>query len=164
MDIRETDANLLGENGIQLTQKLFYEFDTKECIYTLSTRDKVKEGVTYPSLYLIYMDSVDEYEAAMRLVGNMEHWRKLCSLKWFMEGMPERGWPGLKQVREDMAMRDASLAKKNLVDSVKDGNVNASKFLYDSATKGKSRKKEEPKETLQESRVAQIVSNMQLGR
>lgn len=159
MQIDLSEVNLLGENGIQLTQKLFYEFFPEECIYTLATRHKEKGGRVIPSLYVIYMDSTDEYEAAMKLVGNMEHWRKLCSLKWFMEGMPERGWCGLAQAREDMAMRDASLAKKNLLTSVEEGNVNASKYLYDQSTKGKVKKPTESKPA-EVSRVASIVANM----
>lgn len=139
-DVRETDhIKLLGDNGIQLTQGLFVEFDPK-APYTMQVRDKqTKNGHTAISVYQVYMDSIDEYDAAMRIVGNLEHWRKLCGLKWFREGIAGVVSIGLDQWREDMAMRDASKAKEQLIKSVESSNVNASKFLYEASTKKKSK-------------------------
>ena len=52
-----------------------------------------------PSAYLIYMHSIDEYDAATKLVGSLKHWRKLLAATWFMEGNPLKGFEGLKGPR-----------------------------------------------------------------
>ena len=129
-DIRQTDEDLRMSNNILPTQALFYEFGNKDALYTLKARDVQKDGKLYRSLYKIYMESVDEYEAALRFVGDMGHWRKLCSLQWFLEGAPQFSWEGLNQLRLDMASRDKSEAKKKLLEASSQGNVNAAKILY----------------------------------
>lgn len=153
-DVRETDTRLLAENGVQLTQGLFHEFNFEDAPYTMQVRDKItKDGRKVLSAYQIYMDSVDEYDAAMRLVGNLEHWRKLCGLKWFREGVAGVVSIGLDQWREDMAARDASKAKAQLLKSVEEANVNASKFLYEASTKKKAKNLKEEKPVEESSAV-----------
>lgn len=132
-DVRSSPVRLKGENGILLTQKLFLEFGDEQSPYTLKAHDVEKDGVTYVSLYKVYMESADEYEAAMRLLGSMKHWRKLCGLKWFQEGWEEHGFDGLTLMREDMMNRDRSLAKSELLKAASIGNVSAMKILYDQA-------------------------------
>lgn len=134
-DIRKTDEALRMSNGILPTQALFYEFGNKDALYTLKSRDVAKDGKVYMSIYKIYMESVDEYEAALRLVGDMGHWRKLCSLKWFVEGLPQFSWEGLAQLRSDMASRDKSVAKKQLLEAASEGNVTAMKTVYGETSK-----------------------------
>lgn len=146
-DVRETDIKLRGDNNIQSTQSLFIEFN-RDAPYTLQSRDKDKEGRKVLSIYQVYMDSVDEYDAAMRIVGNLEHWRKLCSLNWFMEGIPEKGCTGLKQWREDMQRRDQSLAKAKLLEAVNEGNVNASRFLYEKSSSKEKQVRKKEKEVM----------------
>ena len=75
------------------------------------------------------MTSVDEAEASMKLVGSRAHWRKLCSLKWFIKGRPDRGLEGLEKWRLDMAARDATVAKRVLMETCLSGNVTAAKAL-----------------------------------
>lgn len=130
-DARENPVRLKGDNGILLTQKLFVEFGDEQSPYTLKAQDVEKDGTTYVSLYRVYMESADEYEAAMRLLGSMKHWRKLCGLKWFQEGWEEHGFDGLNLMREDMLNRDRSSAKKELLKAAAIGNVSAMKILYD---------------------------------
>lgn len=110
-------------------------------MYTLRDQD-----TDLPSAYRIYIGSVDEYEAALRIVGSTRHWRRLCGLRWFMEGIPEKGFDGLKSWRKDMEMRDKSKAKKQLMESAEGGNVSAQRALYlndDTKTKRTRTKKEE---------------------
>jgi hypothetical protein len=117
---------------------LFYEFNNPNAPYTLRDHDFIsKKGKKYKSAYVVYMTSADEYEAAMRLVGSMGHWRMLCGLKWFMEGL-EHGsgrLAGLNQWRLDMAARDQSIAKKQLMEEAKNGSVTAQKEIYQTASK-----------------------------
>lgn len=136
MDNKFTDwecplDKMKGGNSIQLTEGLFYETlqmknKADEAVYTLQDRDR---GNT-PSAYLIYMSSVDEYEAALKLVGSMRHWRKLSNLKWFKEGRTDYGFDGLNQWRLDMEARDQSSAKKQLIVAAEEGNVAAMKSIH----------------------------------
>ncbi len=129
-DIRQ---KLRGSNGVQLTEALFEE----TCI---SARNKDPEFKALyslkeyplsntPSAYQIYINSVDETEAAIKLVGSLSHWRKLCSLKWFLTGRKDVGFEGLLQWRQDMWERDRSSAKKVLIKLASEGNVTAARTL-----------------------------------
>ncbi len=80
-----------------------------------------------PSAYQIYMNSVDEYEAAMKLVGSLFHWQELCKTKWFMEAVTQ--W------REHMALRDFSIAKKVVMKEAKGNDGASARKLLDMANK-----------------------------
>lgn len=129
---------LIDARGARKTETLFVESITNrakeagyEAIYSL--RETEKDGK--PSAYLIYMNSVDETDAALKLVGSLAHWRRLCGLKWFVEGSEVMGHEGLVQWREDMKMRDASLAKDKLIQATKAGSVPAATQLLKESTK-----------------------------
>ena len=126
--------------GALKTELLFEEtikadrLENYEPLFTLREQD-----TELPSAYRIYMSSVDEYEAAMKLLGSTRHWRRLCGLKWFMNGIPEKGFDGLKSWRKDMELRDKSKAKRQLMDSAEAGVVSAQRALYLSETQAKKR-------------------------
>jgi len=131
-----------AENGIQLTQGLFYEFNNLEAPFTLRSVDYTsKRGNTYTSVAKIFIESVDEYEAAITILGSWEHWEKLCNLSWFTEGYTTSTgmvYGGLNNWRNQMKLRDESLAKSQLIDQVKTGNVAASRYLHEISTKHKA--------------------------
>lgn len=138
-DVRERDEQLKGSNNVMLTQGLFFEYNGLDSVYTLKNEDIVRAGKSFTSFYKVYMQSPDEYEAALRLVGSMQHWRKLCQLAWFMDGDPVWGWEGLNQMRLDMSARDKSMAKIKLMEAMESGNVTAMRALY-----GESAPKKQP--------------------
>lgn len=138
-DIRESGIPIRGSNNVMFTQGLFFEYSGKDGVYTLKNEDIIREGKSFVSFYKIYMESSDEYEAALRLVGSMQHWRKLCQLSWFMDGDPVWGWEGLNQMRSDMSARDKSMAKTKLMEAMESGNVTAMRALY-----GESAPKKQP--------------------
>lgn len=125
--------NLRGSNGTYKTEALFWETIQKKevrdsCPYTSKEYDTDR-----PSLYRLYMESVDEYDFVQKhLGGSMAHWEKLCGLKWFREGREMVGHRGLNAWRKDMEMRDKSLARKILLDQAKAGNVTAAKEIVNS--------------------------------
>jgi hypothetical protein len=129
-DITSDKSDLRDVRGHPRTKSLFIDHkpDTSlnETYYTL--REYEREG--YPSAYIIYMTSVDEADAAMKLVGNISHWEKLCKAKWFLEGCSPVGHRGLKSWRRDMAARDESTAKRSLIQEAEMGNVTAAKALH----------------------------------
>ena len=151
---------LLDARMARKTETLFLESISQaskekyDPLYTLREQDK--DGK--PSAYQIYMHSIDETDAALKLVGSLGHWRRLCGLKWFMEGAEQMGHEGLLQWREDMKARDVSTAKRQLMDQAAGGNVNAAKKLMDEANKGKvgRPKKEDPVKKEREDKIAQL--------
>lgn len=118
-----------SDNGIMKTEGLFLEAASKieamanrlppEPVYTLKDYDH--KG--YPSMYLIYMDSATEYEAAMRLLGSWRHWNKLVKAPFFK--------PYIEEWREERKHREDAIARTALLESIVDGNVSAAKTILD---------------------------------
>lgn len=126
-----TQDNFYDRRGALKTELLFQETIKPDRLENYSPLYTLKENDTdLPSAYKIYMGSTDEYEAAMRLLGSMRHWRRLCGLKWFMDGVPMSGFDGLKSWRKDMELRDKSKSKKQLMEAAEAGVVSAQRALY----------------------------------
>lgn len=131
-DAQTIQTDMRDSRGVWKTESLFEETIQQsvrdngyEPIYSL--REYENNGK--PSAYYIYMNSIDETDAAIRLVGSLTHWRKLCGLKWFINGRKEVGFEGLAQWRRDKADRDATLAKQVLIEQTIAGNVTAARAL-----------------------------------
>lgn len=132
--------DFIDRRGALKTELLFVETIKAERLENYSPLYTLKEtSGDLPSAYQMYMSSTDEYEAAMKILGSMRHWRRLCGLKWFMEGIPMSGFDGLKSWRKDMEMRDKSKAKRQLMDAAEAGVVSAQRALYLSETQAKKR-------------------------
>lgn len=135
-----------ASNGRRLTQGLFYEFNNPDAPYTLRDEDFTnREGKTYKSAAVIYRNAVDEYDAAMQLLGSWAHWNMLLNCgEWFVEGIDTGSFTfhGVKAWREEMALRDASRSKKLLQEHAEAGNVTAMKYLNE--TSGRSAKAGRP--------------------
>lgn len=126
------DVSILRDVGDRFrTQSLFVEFafktDVYKPLYTLNEGER--DGCM--SMYRIYMNSVDETDAAIKLVGNLRHWRKFLAAGWFMNGILAWGFEGLKSWRADMEARDFSLAKGVLLASCSKGDIASAKKLLD---------------------------------
>lgn len=135
---------LTDKQGRPRTASLFLETvainveDKYPPLYTLRNRD-YKD---LPSAYLIYMSCVDEFEAAIKLVGSMAHWRRLLDTPWFLDGDDKtKTWEGLKQWRIDMALRDMSTAKRELVASAGKHDTSSARKLWDIAQDALSTKR-----------------------
>jgi len=147
--------NMKDKLGRFRTLSLFYESLGQRQkghyspIYSLSNRDKtLEDGTFYPSAYLIYMASSDEYEAAIKLVGSMQHWRKLLETPWFLPGSRTWDWTGfegLEQWRLDMEARNKSEAISLLREAAAGGNVQAQKELYKMGTESGKKPAGRPK-------------------
>lgn len=135
-----------ASNGRRLTQGLFYEFNNEDAPYTLRDEDFTnRAGKTYKSAAAIYRSSVDEYDAAIRILGSWGHWKLLLdTCNWFVEGIDTGSFvfEGVKSWRDEMALRDASLSKRQLQEQAENGNVTAMKHLNDNS--GKSTKAGRP--------------------
>ena len=112
-----------------LTSSLFRESNKTEGAYPAFYTLAEEEMDGLPSAYQIYMHSADEYEAAIKLVGSIKHWKRLCESAWFMDGRCTVNHTGLNSWREDMKLRDASLAKRTVMDQISKGNVSAAQTV-----------------------------------
>lgn len=133
-------------NGIYYTQELFYEFNNRDAPLSLREPNDeegnyvARSGKKYKSVPHIYRNSVDEYDAAMKILGSYDHWKRMVrDCKWFTEGAPIMGstYTCLEDWREEMRLRDASTSKALLVQSAADGNVTAQRYLHETSTKSK---------------------------
>lgn len=149
-----------ADNGIQLTQGLFYEFNKPDAPYTLRSEDYVsKKGVEYKSVRALYRYCESEYEAAILIVESWEHWKKLCSLDWFVTGHETSSglkYQGLNDWKEEQELRKKSESEAMLMSMVKEGNVTAAKFIYEQH--GKQTVKGRPETKKPKAKVSNVES------
>jgi len=122
---------LYAPNGVFSIRKLFRELSTPAMrkkyppMFTL----KPYEYKGLPSAYQIYMDSIDEFDAATKLVPNLKVWDQLKNASWFLNGDPAHSFDGLVSWRRHMKDRDASKARAALFDKIDKGDVTAAKAI-----------------------------------
>lgn len=113
------------ENLHRATQALFWEH-RHACRwkdkgfhppYNLSKRDH--NGTL--SMPQIYFQCSSEYEAALVLLGDWEHWEKLSTREWFK--------PHLKKWREEKSRREAAMGRGKIIELAEKGNLAAAKYL-----------------------------------
>ena len=76
------DALPIDQTLVGCTKALFFENRHNTTVktkapYCLKPNDHELRGKVYKSMYLIYMSCDSEYEAAIKLLGNYQHWTKL---------------------------------------------------------------------------------------
>ena len=154
--------NFYSTNGRMALKDMFFEHTTPESrkarppVFTLKPVDR--DGLL--SIPKLYLASIDEYDAAMQIVPNMKQWDNLKSQGWFMNGCEKLCFEGLKALREHMAQRDASLAKRILIEKAEGGDTGAAKTLLAESKKkapvGRKSNKVAPKETATVTRIKQF--------
>jgi len=108
------------------TKAMFYEHRHQTTVeinapYCLKPNDHEFKGVVYKSMYLIYMSCDSEYEAAIKLLGNYQHWTKLKRCTWFL--------PYVEEWNAELKLRESALARAKLVQLTEAGNVTAARTL-----------------------------------
>ena len=84
------------------------------------------------SIKQIYMNSVDEFDCAMKCFGSWDHWLYLCKRPDFLEGRALKAqWTGIKHWREEKRLMEQNAAKKIIIDLAAKGNFAAAKMLFD---------------------------------
>ena len=127
------DFNKLYASNGNYTKKLaFWELSSPANrikhppIFTL----KQAEFKGLPSAYQVYMESIDEYDAASKLVPNMKIWDDMTKPSgWFFKGDMTRSHQGLEVWREHKRAKDASEMKGLLKKKAKGGDTTAAKAL-----------------------------------
>lgn len=116
--------------GRYRTQSLFIETPHKSypAFFTTKKYDVTRNGTTYHSLYLKYMEIADptEYQVALRLFGSWGHWEALCKSKWFKELLTD--WRNELRVRME-SDRYFEMSARAKDDSVQ--GISATKWLAD---------------------------------
>jgi len=119
--------------------------------YTIAEEDD-----DLPSAHRIYMDSMNEYEAAKTLVPTWDSWKSMLKFSVKIRRMVE-SW------REEKMMKDQASARRMLWEQAQKGNVTAQRILYES-------KKEEAQQRATQARAAmedkhqQAMAEQVLGR
>jgi len=129
----DSDRTILKDpRGVQRTENLFIEMNKREHKYpSLYTLQDVNERRGLPSAFQIYMHSADETEAAMKIVGSLKHWDKLCNLIWFMKGSYQGAFEGINKWREYKVKLDLSVAKNTLMQNAAKGDTAAARKILD---------------------------------
>lgn len=139
-----------SSTGTYLTQGLFYEWNNQDAIYTMRDTGTeplytARSGKTYVSLPYIFRNSNSEYDCAIETLGSWEHWKKLCSLEWFLTGaIMNASFTGLNDWRAEKELAEESRAKEVLMKAIDSGDIQAAKFIYDKKTKVTSAKAGRP--------------------
>lgn len=161
---------LCDKQGRYMTRNLFvdmaslaflkcYDFQVP---YTLKTYDVERQGITYRSLYKIYMDCHDEYDFAMLAFNSYAHFKELLNCRWFLEG--DKDYRGYKFWIEEKEMRDKSLNLQRIKAQAELGNVQCLKLIEDryreTVARGRPSKEDKEKFIQQSQEVANAIEEM----
>jgi len=133
------------ENGRYVTEGIFLETatqgnDPEFLTWSLSEREKEKNGKTLPSAYQVVVWSTDEYDAAMKICGSIQLWNRMKGNKRIWNGI-QGICPGLGVALEVQKMRIASEMMKKMQITASDGNIAAQKAVYElTRTKNQAKK------------------------
>jgi hypothetical protein len=121
--------NMRDAKGAYRTRTLFKELNNNKDytpMFTMSSEDK--NGLISARKIFVNLDS--EYQAAIELVGSLEHWNKLLTVKDFVDGVEGKGWEGLNAWRKEKFSRMKAAQMDNLIMLANDGNGSAAKTVY----------------------------------
>lgn len=156
--------------GRYRTQSLFWEYRKANLIedyppiFTIKDRQHTVDGVTYPSLKLIYMSYEHvpgyEYDFAMDVFGSWEHWIVL-SEKSLLKTL-------IKEWRDELEIKLRAKGIRQLIQMASENDpkgLQASKFLSDrgwvqkdNKTRGRPSKEEIERERVQQANIRDNLS------
>lgn len=138
------------------TQSLFIEFphDSYPAYFTTKKYDVVRDGKTYLSLYLKYMEIADptEYQVAIRLFGSWDHWNALSKGQWFLSELT--GW------REELKVRlesDRYFEMKSNVGQDGPASIQATKWLAERYGEKETAKRGRPSNAEREAHLKRVT-------
>lgn len=133
----DSGSKFKNASGVLLTKGLFIEFHTEDkeqqAIYTLSNTDKVVDGVVYPSLYRLYMETNDltEAEFISKYLYNNEHWERLQRTRFLSAEIPK--WR--KELKVRLYGRMVKLLLSDAEDPHSKTKTASAKYLIDKIVK-----------------------------
>jgi hypothetical protein len=125
-------------------------------LFTLKDTDVTSDGITYPSLYRLYMEASDptEYEFAMTHLGGWDHWLRLSEAQWFQ--------PYVERWRTELELKLKARAIQDIIREAEAGTKNsfsANKWLVAKAWAPDKTRRGRPSKAEVLSQAAQIASN-----
>lgn len=93
-------------------------------LYNLKEYDDKENGVL--SMYQIYMQCPTEYDAALVLLGSVNHWNTLCECDWFKEHIAR--W------RYEMSVRNTAIGEAVIYQNAVKGDTRSAKLLLEQNT------------------------------
>lgn len=120
-----------NDSNSRYLKGLFFETtgsDKSSVSYTLKDWDHTVDGVVYPSLYRLYLESEDltEYEFANTHLDGWEHWEMLTACHWFK--------PYAERWRKELSLKIKARALRRLHAEAGSSSKNAflaNKYLVD---------------------------------
>jgi len=116
--------------------------DPMDPLYTIDTEDG-----DLPSAHKIYMESLNEYDAALKLVPSWPFWRQMLKTSVKIRRL-------ISDWREEKLLKDQAAARAMLWEQAQKGNVSAQRILYES-------KKEEAEQRRKEKETKSIEAKEQ---
>jgi hypothetical protein len=88
-------------------------------VYTLKNEDVTKDGITYASLYRLYLGHLDptEYDFANTHLGGWDHWQRLLECDWFQ--------PYVERWRTELELKLKAKAFKEIREEAEAGTKNS---------------------------------------
>lgn len=150
-----------SDSGRYVTEGIFLETatqgnDPEFLTWSLSEREKEKDGKVLPSAYQVVVWSADEYDAAMKICGSIQLWNRFKGNKRIWNGI-QGICPGLGAALEVQKMRLASEAMKQMQASALEGNVAAQKAVFE-LNRTKNQKKKESVKGSEDKEFDKVVS------
>lgn len=113
--------------GRWLTKALFYEannYQLDNALFTLGEEDREVNGKTLLSLRKRFVEAEDStgYTIAMEYLGGYEHWSAICKSSIKTE---------IAKWQEELEMKLRCIGLRKTIESAKNGNFNAAKFLVE---------------------------------
>ena len=100
-------------------------------VYTILPEDN-----ELPSAHKIFMESMNEYDAAMKLVPSWEYWKNMLRTSVRIAKL-------IDEWREEKLLKDQAAARQMLWDQAKKGNVSAQRILYESKKEEAAQKRQQ---------------------
>lgn len=155
--MKTSDNKFRDKMGRWHTQALFVE--CHQYVKGMKPMYTLNEYKGYPSIKKAFLDYEDPtgYKVATEWLGGYDHWKKLCSLKWFREHLEQ--WEEELEVK----MKCKAISKMNEL-AAGDNAVakDASKFLVNKEWEGKRgrpTKAEIEKNTKVNTRVSNVLES-----
>jgi hypothetical protein len=155
-------ARFKGHTGVRLLKALFFETtleDKSTVVYTLKDRDHTYKGITYPSLFLLYMEEEDltEYNFATKYLDGWQHWKMLCNCTWFKEYVSL--WR--EELYLKIAARQLNAIKRTAASTAKES-FTCQRFLIEKGWLPKNTKGRPTNEEIQKEAKAQVLNQRTL--
>lgn len=106
-----------------------------------------------PSAHKIYMDSMNEYEAAKQLVPTWEFWKNMLKTSIKVRKLVE-AW------REEKMLKDQAEARRMLWAQAEKGNVSAQKILYESKKEEAQQRAAQAKAAVEDRRQQEMAESV----